>query len=64
MLAAPRPGPDPHKAGVAGAEHVNSAHFRNAMSWMPDLVADTLKIINARTEGDGWGAMSEVQLRR
>ncbi len=48
----------------AGAEHVNSAHFTKAMSWMPDLVADTPKIINVRAEGDGWGTMAEVRPRR
>lgn len=48
----------------AGEAHVNSAHFQEAMSWMPDYVAATPKIINVRAPGEGWGEMGEVQPRR
>jgi quinol monooxygenase YgiN len=48
----------------AGAAHVNSEHFKAAMALMPDLVADTPKIINVTIPGDGWSQMAEVQPRR
>jgi quinol monooxygenase YgiN len=47
----------------AGEAHVNSEHFKEAMSWMPDLVAQTPRIVNVRAEGEGWGEMAEVQPR-
>ncbi|MFE2426509.1 putative quinol monooxygenase [Streptomyces sp. NPDC059373] len=47
----------------AGAEHVGSAHFKAAMSWMPDVVADTPDIINVQTEGQGWSSMAEITPR-
>jgi hypothetical protein len=47
----------------AGGAHVNSAHFKEAMAWMPDVVAETPRIVNVRAEGDGWGEMAEVQPR-
>ena len=43
----------------AGAAHVSSDHFRAAMDLMPDLVADTPKIINVQIPGDGWSEMAE-----
>lgn len=44
----------------AGKEHVNSDHFKRAMSWMPDYIATTPEIINAEIPNDGWGAMGEL----
>ena len=49
--------------GEAGGEHVNSAHFKTAMSWMPDVVADKPRIINVEVPGDGWSEMAEVTPR-
>ena len=49
--------------GEAGAAHVNSEHFKTAMSWMPDLVATKPEIINAEIPGDGFGEMAEVTPR-
>jgi quinol monooxygenase YgiN len=46
--------------GDAGAAHVNSDHFKTAMSWMPGVVAETPEIINVQVQGDGWSRMSEV----
>jgi quinol monooxygenase YgiN len=44
---------------AAGA-HVNSDHFKAAMAWMPDVVADTPEIINFQIPGEGWSRMAEV----
>jgi quinol monooxygenase YgiN len=46
--------------GAAGGEHVNSDHFKTAMSWMPDVVASKPKIINVEVPGDGWSEMGEI----
>jgi quinol monooxygenase YgiN len=45
----------------AGEAHVNSEHFKKAMSWMPHVVAETPQIINVRTDAEGWSRMAEVQ---
>jgi hypothetical protein len=34
------------------------------MAWMPDVIAETPKIINVEVAGDGWGQMAELQPRR
>ncbi|MDX2933429.1 putative quinol monooxygenase [Streptomyces ipomoeae] len=47
----------------AGAAHVQSDHFKTAMSWMPDVVARTPDIINVRAEGQGWSKMAELSPR-
>jgi quinol monooxygenase YgiN len=62
---------DPHefvlleafRDGEAGAAHVNSDHFKAAMAWMPDVVADTPEIVNVELPGDGWTRMAEIQPR-
>ncbi|GEL16404.1 putative quinol monooxygenase [Pseudonocardia asaccharolytica] len=45
----------------AGEEHVKSDHFKTAMAWMPDVVAETPEIINVEVPGDGWSRMAEIQ---
>ncbi|MFR9673300.1 putative quinol monooxygenase [Streptomyces sp. TR02-1] len=48
----------------AGAAHVQSEHFRTAMSWMPDYVSGTPRIVNTEIPGaTGWSEMAEVQPR-
>ncbi|MCS0603575.1 antibiotic biosynthesis monooxygenase [Streptomyces sp. LP11] len=47
----------------AGRKHVESAHFKTAMSWMPDVVASTPEIINTEVPGTGWDRMGEVTPR-
>lgn len=47
----------------AGGTHVNSDHFKAAVSWMPDVVADTPEIVNIEVPQDGWGQMGEVTPR-
>jgi quinol monooxygenase YgiN len=49
--------------GEAGGVHVHSDHFKKAMSWMPDYVAATPKIVNVEVPQDGWGTMAEIQPR-
>jgi quinol monooxygenase YgiN len=44
----------------AAAAHVNSDHFKAAMAWMPDVVAETPEIINVQVPGDNWSRMAEV----
>jgi quinol monooxygenase YgiN len=47
----------------AGAAHVQSAHFQEALRWMPDVVAATPQIISVDVPPEGWGPMGEVQPR-
>jgi len=47
----------------AGAAHVGTEHFKTAMSWMPDVVAEKPKIINVNTPGNGWSEMAEITPR-
>ena len=46
--------------GEAGAAHVNSDHFKTAMAWMPEVVAQAPEIINVEVPGDNWARMAEV----
>jgi quinol monooxygenase YgiN len=45
----------------AGSAHVNSAHFKQAMAWMPKAISATPRIINVVIPGDGWSQMAELQ---
>lgn len=47
----------------AGEAHVNSDHFKAAMSWIPDVIAETPDIVNVEASGDGWSKMVEVTPR-
>ncbi len=49
--------------GAAGGAHVNSDHFKAAMSWMPDVVARKPDIVNVEVPQDGWGEMGEITPR-
>jgi quinol monooxygenase YgiN len=46
-----------------GEAHVSSDHFRKAMEWMPDAVAETPSIVSVSAEGEGWSKMAEVSPR-
>lgn len=48
------------ESGQAGERHVNSDHFKTAMSWMPEVIAKTPEIINVEVAGNGWGQMAEL----
>ena len=45
----------------AGEVHVNSDHFKTAMAWIPDVIADTPEIINVEVPGNGWAPMAELK---
>ena len=47
----------------AGAAHVNSDHFKTAMTLLPDLIAATPEIIHVETPGESWSTMAELQPR-
>ncbi len=44
----------------AAADHVNSAHFRRAMTVMPPALAETPRIISEKIGAEGWGRMGEL----
>ena len=45
----------------AGTAHVQSEHFRTAISWMGDLVTKKPDLVHVEAPGlDGWGEMGEV----
>ena len=44
-----------------GAEpHVNSDHFKQAMTDIPPALSATPKIVSHQVDGDGWGEMGEM----
>ena len=43
----------------AGQAHLQSAHFKSAMSTMPRLLAGVPEIINVEVPGDSWARVSE-----
>jgi quinol monooxygenase YgiN len=44
----------------AGSVHVNTDHFKEAMAWMPDVIAAKPDIINANIPNTGWDKMGEL----
>ncbi len=48
------------ESSEAGAEHVGYDHFKTAMAWMPDVIAETPEIVNVEVPQDGWGRMTEL----
>jgi quinol monooxygenase YgiN len=52
------------ESSQAGQAHVNSEHFRTAMAWMPDVIAETPEIIHVEVAQDGWGRMGELSPRQ
>jgi quinol monooxygenase YgiN len=61
---------DPHefvlveafRDGDAGAAHVASGHFQDAMALLPTMLASTPRIVNAEVPGDDWGRMAELEV--
>ncbi len=49
-----------YESEEAGEAHVNSEHFKTAMSWMPDVIAKTPEIVNVEVPQQGWGEMAEL----
>jgi quinol monooxygenase YgiN len=52
------------RSAEAGAEHVNSEHFKTAMAWIPDVISRKPEIINVEVPGDGWSEMAELEPTR
>jgi quinol monooxygenase YgiN len=48
--------------GEAGVEHVNSAHFKQAMQAMPVALAETPRIVNTQVPGEEWSRMGELNI--
>lgn len=46
----------------AAAEHVQSAHFKQAMRDMAPALVETPHIISRRIEGDAWDRMGELAI--
>ncbi|WP_409490298.1 putative quinol monooxygenase [Amycolatopsis sp. cmx-11-12] len=44
----------------AGAAHVGSEHFRAARRDLPQYLAETPRIINAKVDQDGWSELGEL----
>jgi quinol monooxygenase YgiN len=44
----------------AGAEHVNSAHFKAAMELLPSMLAAIPDIVNVEVPGTEWSKLSET----
>jgi quinol monooxygenase YgiN len=51
--------------GDAGAQHVQSEHFKAAMESLPDALAAVPEIINVEIPGaSGWSQLTEISPRR
>ena len=48
--------------GAAGAAHVASAHFQDAMKLLPTMLASTPRILNVEVPGSDWGWMAELEV--
>ncbi|AOW92510.1 antibiotic biosynthesis monooxygenase [Rhodococcus sp. WMMA185] len=48
----------------AGAEHVNSEHFRRGMETMRPALSETPRIINTEIPGVEWSSMGELEITR
>lgn len=52
------------ESSEAGGAHVNTDHFKTAMGWMPDVVAENPQIIHVEVPSDGWMKMAEIEPRQ
>lgn len=46
----------------AGAAHVGSEHFKQAMKDLPPALAETPRIINGELPGEEWSLMGELEV--
>jgi quinol monooxygenase YgiN len=46
----------------AGAAHVNSEHFKQALREMPRALASTPKILTQTVDATGWSEMAELKI--
>src|SRR5262245_18484651 len=49
--------------GDAGAAHVQSEHFKAALSTLPPYLADTPRIVNTVVEQDDWSLLGELAVQ-
>ena len=47
----------------AGREHINSAHFKQAVADMPPLLQETPDIVNVEVPGTEWASLAEMAVR-
>jgi quinol monooxygenase YgiN len=47
---------------AAGAEHVNSEHFKQAQQDLPKALASTPKVISETIESTGWSDLAELKV--
>jgi len=47
---------------AAGAAHVNTDHFKAAMTRIPALLAGNPEIVNVEVPSDGWFEMAEMHV--
>ncbi|GAA4602387.1 quinol monooxygenase YgiN [Actinoplanes octamycinicus] len=50
------------KDGAAGAEHVGSAHFKQAQQDLPRHLMATPKIVSQSVDQDGWSELGEMRV--
>ena len=48
--------------GAAGAAHVATAHFRDALKLMLPMLAATPRIVNVEVPGEDWARMGELEV--
>jgi len=48
--------------GAAGAAHVGTAHFQDAMKLMATMLASTPRIVNGELPGEDWSRMGELEV--
>lgn len=48
--------------GDAGAAHVQSAHFQQAISALPAYLAETPRIVSQEVEQDDWSELGEMRV--
>jgi len=46
----------------AGAQHVNSEHFKRAMTELPEMLTRTPDIINVEVPGTEWSRLGEMSV--
>jgi quinol monooxygenase YgiN len=46
----------------AGAEHVNSEHFKQAQKDLPKALASTPKVISQTIDATGWSDLAEIKV--
>ena len=48
--------------GEAGAAHVQSAHFENAIATLPSYLVETPRIVSQTVDQDDWSELAEMRV--